>query len=129
MQKKVSIFLIFVSIMLLGASCKKATEEKIAIGSEKKVGGSCNRIEVEGEGYCTDYIGEEAYSSAPCASKYYSKDACPPSTIGGCKFKAGSSKESIQWAYDYGGYAVDQDQVEAVLKPSCLLKSGAQWTN
>jgi len=116
------------ALALLGASCNKPAKLEESPKPEVQTGGSCNRIEVEGEGYCTDYIGAKSNSAAPCSSQYYSPESCPPSNIGGCKLNPGSDKEKIVWSYDYGGYPVSSSQVQDELIPSCNNRGG-QWTN
>jgi len=114
--------LLLTGLVLIGGSCGESESGD----QEKSRMGSCNRIEVEGEGYCVDYIGSGAYSASPCSEQYYSDDPCPPSSIGGCKFHAGTDKEKIIWDYSSseGGVVYDDYSVEEVLKPSCASRGG-----
>ncbi len=95
----ISIFLL-ATLVLIGAGCGEENGEENG-EEEEKVGGSCNRIvEDDSNSVCTDYIGTNAHKSvAPCPKEYYSTESCPPSSIGGCKFHAGSDKEYIIWSY------------------------------
>jgi len=128
MNKKTKTIIITIfSLSLLAAGCKQTNQSTtVSTEIEKQIGGSCNRIESEGEGYCSDYVGEKSTYVSPCSSKYYSPESCPPSSIGGCKFNSGTEKEKIVWSYSYGGYSVDKNQVESELKPSCSNRGG-QW--
>jgi len=119
---------LFFAFTLLGAGCQKPAQPEKTSQSEPQTGGSCNRIQVEGEGYCTDYIGVKSNLAAPCSSQYYSPDSCPPSNIGGCKLNSGTDKEKVIWSYDYGGYSVNSSQIQNELIPSCNTRGG-QWTN
>ena len=113
---------------LLGASCNKPVKPEKSPESKPQTGGSCNRIKVEGEGYCIDYIGAKSSLAAPCSSQYYSPDSCPPSSIGGCKLNSGTDKEKVIWSYDYGGYPTYSSQIQNELIPSCNAQGG-QWTD
>lgn len=124
MKKLLALLFVFT---LLGASCNKSIKPKESPETKPQTGGSCNRIEVKGEGYCTDYIGAKSNLAAPCSNQYYSPNSCPSSNIGGCKLNFGTDKEKIIWSYDYGGYPADPSQIQNELIPSCSARGG-QWT-
>ncbi|MEA3355521.1 MAG: hypothetical protein U9Q63_03500 [Patescibacteria group bacterium] len=125
MKKVLSLFFVFV---LLGTGCSKPAKLEESSELKPQIGGSCNRIEVEGEGYCSDYVGVKSNLTSPCSNQHYSSESCPPSNTGGCKLNPGTDKEKIVWSYDYGGYPVDEFQVKNELIPSCNNRGG-QWTN